>query len=645
MNILSRKNRTRIVSCLLSLFIIDAVFVHKIHPMQMVFTAVNAAAWCARLLVAGCAALVQQNNGTVGETLAQEYLPQEKSVEEQPHRVMPSVEQTSRSNSVVECIAKIDEHVQTQEQSVLVSAPYIEESHAYTFPLDTTRLADISEHQMRRFASALMINWEKALAYGAHIAQRPLYQTYAHEIAARAAAYQSPCHVYSNNKYTIAIDTPVGTGYAIIAPYTPPAAQVRYEQERDRFVNRLMSEPELFQAIARTTTAFINNGQYLLAGDLFDRTIACLRIGTFAMPDRFVANTLLHAQRSLWYEYFHEDGSLCTQALLSTYAACKILKKYAHKNLQPQAWQRLDRNLFDRLKSYKNKNKRCKKCFHRSLLPTRWCRQWLIPNNFAHKVATNKRNQQIYNMVTALSCGDVAQAQAIKQAVNDPEVDALFTLCDSRRLELATEHKKSASDAYGIYRFINDPIYKNLPEHEKRICKINETVRNDVNQLLVTRHSLKQLLHKAWSIPHSAPALVHDALYTLLGDATNSAIGDIPQCIEQCFAMVNNPALSRADAQVLQRAFFLPNGVHKELAGYEHVQALKIPSCILQQEYMPLYRMLNHLLYLEQVSSVGIRRLVSEAVTALESILNEKNEQQLFNPTSLKNTREFLGMG
>src|SRR5688572_7580616 len=64
-----KKHRSYIISCLFILFAIDVVFVHKMHPMQLAFSVVEAAAWCTRLLMAGCAAIMHRHDAAHGQEM------------------------------------------------------------------------------------------------------------------------------------------------------------------------------------------------------------------------------------------------------------------------------------------------------------------------------------------------------------------------------------------------------------------------------------------------------------------------------------------------------------------------------------------------------------------------------------------------
>jgi len=126
------------------------------------------------------------------------------------------------------------------------------------------------------------------------------------------------------------------------------------------------------------------------------------------------------------------------------------------------------------------------------------------------------------------------------------------------------------------------------------------------------------LIPKHWSIPDTAPKVVHDALYELM-EKDGIALTDVRLLIDKSCELSNKDA-------VVRQALFMPNGIFVGFREYPCIKSLKIPSSILSPQHELARHKLNHLVHqIHMFPDTDRARHATQTLSYLQESLTTKD--------------------
>jgi hypothetical protein len=280
-------------------------------------------------------------------------------------------------------------------------------------------------------------------------------------------------------------------------------------------------------------------------------------------------------------------------------------------------------------------------------------------------ILENPYNALIIKCINAFYDGDIATASSIRDEV---QKDIKYVLghenswswhldktqyCDyivhanNVIQQVWSQNYDAVYDSQGIFRYgLHDPLFLQLSKQDLKYITQNPARLQTLNANLIIRHAIKSALQKAWNIPDTAPLVIHNALYRLI-DFDGAALKSIPTLINKIFEIINAYDL---DHSVINQAFFLENGILKELAHYPHVQTLNMPISIHAPQNIYLKRMLNNLIYIQhampntQASAAATKTIIyiQKALTSSHAEIKKIYQDLAYNLYKEITTKEII---
>jgi hypothetical protein len=217
-----------------------------------------------------------------------------------------------------------------------------------------------------------------------------------------------------------------------------------YLADQEKFL--IHWDQELLSLISDSIARFVENGEKLVYGTTFEQINALLNIVYFKLNGLAYGMPLLAAQRALYYDYFHRDGSICVRALKNTLSAQQTMHSYPGYDCS---------HCSSFLKQGKSqKHKKCPNTFW-------WARSIFVgsvPEDFHETVQKNSLNHTYQQMLTAFAQGNIDRVHFLgKQFKSDSEGALIYKAIKDVHDEQVKIHEKSLRDEYGIYHF-NLPV-------------------------------------------------------------------------------------------------------------------------------------------------------------------------------------------
>jgi len=239
-------------------------------------------------------------------------------------------------------------------------------------------------------------------------------------------------------------------------------------------------------------------------------------------------------------------------------------------------------------------------------------KQSSMSNDLLIRIKLNPHNA-IYEKLLAYSDKlDMQSLNAMKtQFHDDPIVQTVVAECQAKLNALMYK------DGF-IKGCLNDPIYTSLTAGAKAVLRGSPTKMRQFNDELLVRNHIKVGLQQHWSIPDTAPKVVHDALYELM-EKDGMALTDVRLLIDKACQ------LSNKDATVRQ-ALFMPNGIFVGFKEYPCIKSLKIPSSIMSAQHELTRHKLNHLVHqIHMFPDTDRARHATQTLSYLQESLTTQN--------------------
>jgi hypothetical protein len=357
--------------------------------------------------------------------------------------------------------------------------------------------------------------------------------------------------------------------------------------------------------------------------DLMMRIQACIAMQDLQSADPVFGNNLLVTVNALDHHFFHSDGTICRSALYDNAGACTpiiglvdwIDEKIG--DIIPRS-QYISQQDYDRLKAHCSTN--IFSCIYKWFTAStgRYCEM-----TSAQLSSAREFNAAMISCINHCARYEFKEAELLRDVYSSGLFNDIINYYKNEQMDQKQLKRQALYDEHGIIRIAhNDPLYK--------MCKLeleaaNAAQKNVINQNILVRYHIKNIMHEKWNIPQSAPTCVHDALYTIIGldCAALSDISLLQGCIEEIVA-----AAPPEQYKQLIDAFYLPSGILKEYAHHDiDVQAIKVPASIQDASSTALRQQLNTLMSLH-VKNPQEASTINKAIACLEKTLNAKTEPE-----------------
>ncbi len=362
------------------------------------------------------------------------------------------------------------------------------------------------------------------------------------------------------------------------------------------------------------------------ACDLTQRIEACLVMDKLYIESP-VVKELSGAIENLRKIYFHQDGSLCWNAFYKNTNAPSIIIECVdsmHKQLGSSVahTELIQSTIYNEL---------------RSAAKSTACNETGISCSNHHSYASNGRqfNQEILNLIESCKHYDFEKAHAIQQQYST--CPQLQNIVDYYKVQYQNA-LNAIFDNDGIVRVAQkDPAYI---ANRDLFHRASITEKEIINQNLLMRHHIKEIMHKRWNIPQSCPQEIHNALYQIIGNDSSSLskLGLFQQKVQHIIQTA-----PQGDYDKLVGAFYEPNGVLKEYALHlPDAKNIELPNKILTPTYSTEREQLNTLICM-QIKKPEYSKQAQESIHNLEHWLNTSNsKEQIDAKTAFNHTYEAI---
>ncbi len=230
------------------------------------------------------------------------------------------------------------------------------------------------------------------------------------------------------------------------------------------------------------------------------------------------------------------------------------------------------------------------------------------PSTWKQKISSNEYNQKLLKFIYACKNNDWHTAQQYRHS--SPDAEKMYDF-------YFNEYASKTYNAFGIYLALEqDPLWQNMPIHEKEALLQNREKQEELNHELLLRHDWKMKLQQAWDIPDDAHLAVHKALYELTG------ISSTAQLVDAIFKLMvpENP-----QRHLLIETFFNKQGILKDLEN-AHTNQFGTGSQLLNPELHILCHQFNQLIYAFNAEIDSQRKVaIQEALQTIATLIKENS--------------------
>lgn len=231
------------------------------------------------------------------------------------------------------------------------------------------------------------------------------------------------------------------------------------------------------------------------------------------------------------------------------------------------------------------------------------------PSDFAVLIQRNRYNQSLIDLIDSYQRGNFTRVVEINEDIKYSLRTRSFFNGTSEDVtekhalivkDINYHYQNLLFDYRGIHKScLDNSLLKSLTENDFEALQNDPQLKATFNEKLLFYRKLKTILQETWAIPNEAPAIVHTALYEIIGK-DGLGITNTEHMIERTFAIISQA--KGDDYKALAQHLFLPNGALKDFAQSKIVKNLTINPAILESEDNDVRRRLNHFIYIAQTN-------------------------------------------